>query len=185
MPKTGERTLRPFSDVLVIFAGEDGRLKLAAMYWQLIHYWEQEFKSRYTCFNTRADSLEKPHNRELLISKRCVLPAVSFFENRQTGGQTLKPRQVYEISLPGRRLMALGGIYSVWANPKDKKDKRLSCSIITVEPNPTVAEIHNRMPLIFPADQVSRWLDPGVADVGELKEMIKPFGDQIDTRQLI
>ena len=78
-----ERTLRPFNDIFVVYMDEDGLIRLRPMYWQLIHYWEKEFKSKYTCFNTRAESLGKRHNEELLRHRRCILPVVSFFENRQ------------------------------------------------------------------------------------------------------
>lgn len=33
----------------------------------------------------------------LFVSKRCILPVVSFFENKQVNGETVKPRQVYEF----------------------------------------------------------------------------------------
>lgn len=105
---------------------------------------------------------------------------MSFFENRQINGQTLKPRQVYEFTLPDRALMALGGIYSIWINPRDTNDRRLSCSIITVEPNPVVGEIHNRMPFIVPPELVSRWLDRSYKDGSGLKQMIRPHDGRLD-----
>ncbi len=170
-----ELTLRPFSDALMIFAGKDGGLKLAPVYWQLIHDWEKEFKSRYSCFNVRAESLDRPHNHNLLLRRRWVFPVGGFFENRQANGKTIKPRQVYEFSLPGRSLMTLGGIYSVWTNPANGKDRRLSGSIITVSPNKTVGEIHSRMPFIVPPDQISAWLNRDFDDLEKLKEMIRPY----------
>ena len=35
------------------------------------------------------------------------------------------------------------------------------CSVVTCEPNRWVAPIHNRMPLILPADLADRWIFPG------------------------
>ncbi len=182
VPEQGERTQRPYNEVLVIFAGKDGQLKLAPMYWQLIHYWEKEFKSKYSCFNVRAESLGKPHNEALLMRRRCVFPVAGFFESRKMNGRPVKPRQVFEFSLPGRNLMSLGGIYFAWRNPNDDTDRRLSCGIITVEPNETVAEVHNRMPLMIAVKDVGRWLDPGFQELSRLKGMIKPFGGELNSR---
>ncbi len=178
-----ELILRPFSDVLVIFAGEDGGLKLAPVCWQLVHDWEKEFKSRYSCFNVRSESLDKPHNHRLLLRRRCVFPVAGFFENRQANGKTIKPRQVYEFSLPGRSLMALGGIYSVWTNPGNGKDRRLSSAIITVKPNTAVGKIHNRMPFIVPPHRIPAWLNGDFADPDKLKEMICPYEGRLEAVQ--
>lgn len=170
-----ERTRRPFSDVLVLFQNSSGEVMLVPMYWQLIHYWEKEFKSKYTCFNVRAESLSKPHNETLLKKQRCILPAASFFENRQVGGKRLRPREAYEFAAADGSLLLLGGIYSIWTNPVDENDCRYSCSIITTKPNQLVGEIHNRMPFIVPPDQVRPWLDAKLQDIDLLKSIIKPF----------
>ncbi len=166
-----ERTLPPFDDVLVVYMDEGGALRLRPMYWQLVHDWEKEFRSKYTCFNTRAESLDKPHNEALLRRRRCLLPVVSFFENRQEEGRAVKPRQVYELSLGGRRLMGLGGICSVWTNPADENDCRYSCSIITTEPNPVVGQVHNRMPF--------KGLQVVVAKVGDSAKVRLLVGGQV------
>ena len=171
----GERVLRPFNDVFVIMVEAGGRVVLRPMYWQLIHRWEKEFKSRYTCFNVRAESLGKRHNEELLESQRCILPVSAFFENLQEGGRTLKPRQVYEFRFAGGGVIPLGGIYSVWSDPDDPADRRPSCSIITTEPNECVGRIHSRMPFIVPPAQVGAWLDPDFGDLDFLKRLIRPW----------
>ena len=75
------------------------------------------------------------------------------------------------------------GIYSIWTNPEDESDRRYSCSIITVEPNQTVGEIHNRMPFIVPSERVADWLDPGLDDAGRLRKMIVPYGGRLDCRR--
>lgn len=47
----------------VLFTDRDGLVKIRNMYWQLIYSWSEEFKSKYTTFNIRAESLGKNHNR--------------------------------------------------------------------------------------------------------------------------
>jgi putative SOS response-associated peptidase YedK len=172
LPEDGV-TYLPFRDVPVFYTDSDGVTRVREMYWQLIHYWNREFKSSYTQFNTRAESLAKRHNRELLERRRCVFPVTSFFETRKEGGRTLKPKEIHEFSMGERGVIPLGGIYSVWVNPEDGDDKRYSCSIITTEPNELVAQVHDRMPFILPPEAVAVWLDREVTDFDRLMGLIK------------
>lgn len=166
----------PYRDVWTIFADKDGNHRLTGMYWELIHHWNREFKSPYTNFNTRAESLDKPNNARLLESRRCVFPALSFFETgKSSDGKAVKPREAYEFSFKDNGLIALGGIYTAWHNPADEDDLRLSCSIITMEPNEIVGEVHPRMPFILAPDAVTAWLDPSITDTDLLKGLIRPF----------
>ncbi|MHB1324990.1 MAG: SOS response-associated peptidase [Thermoleophilia bacterium] len=174
-PINREQKATPFHDVNVIFADSDGVNKLGAMYWQLIHHWNREFRSKHTAFNTRVDSLDKRHNEPLPWHRRWILPVSSFFETRKIGGQPVKPKETYEFALQGEGLMALGGIYALWLNPADENDRHLSCSIITLEPNEIIAEVHDRMPFIIPEESIRAWLDPEVADVEEPRDLIVPF----------
>lgn len=168
-------TFLPFHDVPVFYTDHNGVTSVKPMYWQLIHYWSKDFKSKYTQFNTRADSLGKRHNRDLLERHRCIFPVSSFYETHKVGGRTVMPKESYEFTLRGLDIIPLGGIYSVWTNPEDDGDRRYSCSIITVEPNSLVAEIHNRMPFILAPGDVSTWLDRGVSDFDRLMEMVGPY----------
>ncbi len=164
----------PFRDVPVIHAA-DGGVRARPMYWQLIHPWNREFKSSYTQFNTRRESLSKRHNRELLAHRRCVIPASRFFETRRRGGGGDTGRESYAFALGESELVPLGGIYSVWVNPGDESDRRYSCSIITVPANELVAAVHDRMPFILPPAAVKQWLDPAETDFSRLLALVEPF----------
>ena len=175
---------RPYGNVWVFARDKEGELKLTTMYWQLIHYWCGEFKSDYTAFNTRLESLGKRHNIELLAHRRCVFPATSFFETRKdAAGHNVKPREAYEFMRRDRGLIPLGGIYTVWRNPADKSDYRLSCSIITLEPDEIVGEVHPRMPFILSDNAVATWLDRRETFTKPLRAMIRPYPSELLVRE--
>jgi len=185
-PISQEIRATPFRDVNVIYAGSDGVVRLVSMYWQLIHHWNREFKSRYTCFNIRVDSLDKRHNEPLLRRHRCVIPVSMFFETRKIGGRPVQPRESYGFNLKGGGLMALGGIYSIWHNPEDEEDSRYSCGIITLEPTEIIAEVHNRMPFVLDANDVRDWLDPGITEFDKLMSMIQPISsDELERSRAV
>lgn len=174
----------PFRDVDVVYAAGGGKILLAPMQWQLIHGWSRDFRSDYTNFNTRFEKLGKAHNRELLRNSRCIVPVTEFFENLQRDGSAVKPKQSYRFTLRDQQIIPLGGIYSVWTNPEDPGDQRLSCSVITIEPNDLVAEIHNRMPFIVPREGVGAWLDHRRTDFDTLIESITPYEPALMRREL-
>jgi len=173
-----EQTATPFRDVNVVFTDREGVTRIGAMYWQLIHHWNEEFKSKYTAFNTRVESLAKRYKEPLLRRRRCILPVRSFFETRKLGGEAVEPKASYEFALKSGGLMALGGIYAVWVNPAGENDRRYSCSIITLEPTGIIAEVHDRMPFVMSEDTVKTWLDPAMTDFGALIDLIQPIGSE-------
>jgi putative SOS response-associated peptidase YedK len=179
----GDGQCLPFRDVDTLYTGSDGKVVLGPMQWQLIHDWNREFQSEYTNFNTRFEKLGKAHNRDLLRQHRCIVPVAEFFENRQVDGRTVQPKESWRFTVKGQSIIPLGGIFSIWTNPEDGTDRRLSCSVITMEPNELIGEIHNRMPFIIPRDTVKRWLEREVDDFEDAMEMIKPFDAELMVRQ--
>jgi putative SOS response-associated peptidase YedK len=175
------RIHRPYNDVPTIYMDRDRNVRLTAMYWQLIHYWCERFESRYTNFNTRRESLDKKHNRELLSRHRCLVPAHGFFETRKDArGRVYKPREAYEFLAKDGGLMMLGAIYSVWRNPADREDRRPSMSIITMDPNEIVGEVHPRMPFVVPPELFLTWLDRDFTDFESVMGLIRP----LDSKEL-
>jgi len=181
-PLREERIASPFDDVNVVYTDREGIIRLGSMYWQLIHSWNREFKSGYTCFNVRKESLAKEYNEPLLRRYRCILPVRSFFETRKFGGKAVKPKEQYEFTPRNGGILALGGVYTVWVNPNDEDDRRYSCSIITLEPNEIIAEVHDRMPFIIPDRTVSTWLDPKIDHFDEIMGLIEPIDSSLLAR---
>jgi putative SOS response-associated peptidase YedK len=67
---------------------------------------------------------------------------------------------------------------SLIAEAWDAAGTRLAtCAIATCPSNELMAKIHNRMPVILPADLRDRWLDPA-ADESELRGLLVPFPSQ-------
>ncbi len=80
-----------------------------------------------------------------LHSLRCVVPCTGFYEwNKQKDG--------YRFSLGHSGLLYMAGIYAHW-------DDGARFVILTVPANPSVARVHDRMPLILPRQSVRTWLN--------------------------
>ena len=55
------------------------------------------------------------------------------------------------------------------------KDVIETCTILTTTANAILAPIHDRMPVILPAGEYDRWLDPSLKDPGSLAPLLVPF----------
>jgi putative SOS response-associated peptidase YedK len=114
--------------------------------------------------NARAESLAaKPAFRNGFAKRRCLIPADGWYEWLRTSDSGGKPlKQPFYVTPTDQRSLALAGLYEFWM-PKDAApgtELLLSATIITVPARGQLAEIHERMPLVVPAPEWTRWLDP-------------------------
>ena len=71
------------------------------------------------------------------------------------------------------RPLALAGLWSGWRDPAADRVVR-TFTIVTSGPNEQMAGLHDRMPVVVPDDAWGRWLDPELADPGELVGLFEP-----------
>jgi putative SOS response-associated peptidase YedK len=103
--------------------------------------------------NARAETLgAQPAWREALAERRCLVPADGFYEWHGEGDA----RQPWYITCGDGRPFAFAGLWQ----PPFGPDGRATCTIVTTDPLPPVAAIHDRMPLLVARAQHPLWLDP-------------------------
>lgn len=160
--------IAPTQQVLAVVGGDDRRAGL--MRWGLIPHWAKERKSGRPLINARAETVaERPAFRAAFRRRRCLVLADGFYEWQQTGGGKRPMRIVLESGEP----FAFAGLWSVWTDPEGRRIP--SCAIITTEANELVRPIHERMPVILPADAEAFWLDAEVDDPGALGSLLTPY----------
>ena len=104
-------------------------------------------------FNTRIETATSlPLWQDAIATRRCLVPARSFFERHRTErgispatGKAVK--QLERFDAPEDDLLFLAGI---WQDTE--------FSVITTAPNASVAPVHDRMPLVVRASEVRTWL---------------------------
>ncbi|MCL6479730.1 MAG: SOS response-associated peptidase [Peptococcaceae bacterium] len=166
---TRRYNIAPGQDILVVTGGPAGRYA-SWMRWGLIPRWAGDQKTGYKMINARAETIDqKPAFKNAFLRRRCLIPADGFYEWKKTGGR----KQPMRIVVPGKAVFAFAGIWDRWNSPDGKEIR--SCSIITTEAGQSIREIHNRMPVIFAAEEeYAAWL--GVQDTTLLKGLLKPYG---------
>lgn len=139
--------------------------------WGLIPSWAKDKKVGYKMINARAETIaDKPAFRAAFKYRRCLIPACGFFE----WSHDEKFKQPYFIKLKDTPIFAFAGLWEHWKG--DNGEVIESCTIITVDANKAVKDVHDRMPVIIRPEQYGRWLDTE-AQKKDLLPMLKPFPD--------
>lgn len=93
-------------------------------------------------FNFRSD------NRHFDQSRRCVIVLSGFYEF--TGSKS--PKTKHRFRLKGSPVMGIAGLWS------EAEDGALSFTMLTTEPGPDIAAIHDRQVCVLRPDQWADWL---------------------------
>ena len=105
-------------------------------------------------FNARSETAkEKPLFRDGMENRRCLIPAVHYFEweKRQEWDGIKKVK--HALRPEGNGVIYLCGIYRI-------EQQRAAFTILTKPADDNIAFIHDRMPLILPRGCIKAWLRP-------------------------
>ena len=158
----------PEQDVLGITGTEDGRA-LRWLRWGLVPFYAKERKRGPRSINARAETVAtKAPFRDLLVRRRCVIPADGFYEWQGEG----PARTPHFIRARDGSLLALAGLWDRWRRGDEPAVETFT--ILTCEPNELVRPIHDRMPVILGREACEAWLDPTLADPASLLSLVGP-----------
>lgn len=151
----------------------DGRRELRSFRWGLVPSWAKDPRGGSRMINARAETLaQRPAYRAAVVWRRALLPFSGFYEwSKDSQSRTKKGRPFYFHSKTGEPLV-FAGLWDVWRDAEGKK--LASCAIVTTGANATVANVHNRMPVVLPEDGWDEWLGPGPLRPRRLRELLAP-----------
>lgn len=150
----------------------DGKRAADFFLWGLIPSWAKDASMGSRMINARGETLaEKPAYRGVYKYKRCLIPADGFYEWKAQVGT--KAKTPYFIHMKDGEPFAFAGLWDEW-HAADGSPLR-TCTIITTAPNPLMASIHDRMPVILPPAAYEEWLDPAPRTPDSLQRLIASF----------
>ena len=115
-------------------------------------------KEKGSIINARRETAaQKPFFRRDLELHRCVVPSTGFYEWKKTG----EGKEKYRFTLPGAQMLYMAGIYKV-------KEGAPYFMILTAQANASMAEVHERMPLVLTGENIRLWL----TDYGAARELL-------------
>lgn len=147
------------SDLLPVFTAGEEKPALTLMRWG----YPMKNSSRQV-INARVESAEvKPLFRESLRSRRCILPTSGFFEWAHDGRNAK-----YLFRLPDDPMLYLACLYHQYEDgPR--------FVILTQTANDSVADVHQRMPVVIAQKKIPAWLN----DTDSAGRIIRQSGPQL------
>jgi putative SOS response-associated peptidase YedK len=160
----------PSTEVLAIRLKRDTKQRSFDLFrWGLIPYWSKDKRIAYRTINARAETIERtPAFRYAFQKRRCLIPADGFYEWRKTR----PPKAPFHIQLKDGLPFCFAGVWEAWQDSSTEEWIR-SCSIVTVEANDLIKQIHDRMPVILREADFSAWL--GETGEADLKRLLRPY----------
>lgn len=171
VPDLGPRyNIAPTQDVAVVRSKPEGTgNRLDMVRWGLIPPGAGQAAGSAPLINARSETvLEKPAFRAAFLARRCLVPADGFFEWRDLGG---RKQPIYFTATDGRPF-AFAGLWERYIASDGYPLE--TCTILTTEPNALVRPVHDRMPVILPADAYDPWLNSADPQ-HDLPPLLAPF----------
>lgn len=161
-PLTTGGEVRPTDIVPTIASAPSGTRKVYPMLWG--------FSAKgidRPIVNARVETApQKPLWKEAWAKHRCIVPASWYFEWEHLLSPSGKPKtgDKYMIQPRGLEVCYLAGLYQI----EEFRDLKYPVfSILTRTPSPELSRLHDRMPVILPAELIGEWIRPD-ADAGEI-----------------
>jgi putative SOS response-associated peptidase YedK len=147
----------PTDPVPIVAAAKGGRALRVAR-WGLVPAWARDARVGVRMINARAETLMSSNAfAPSFRQRRCLVPADGWYEWRP--GE--RGKQPYFMTPQDGSVLAFAGLWAVSATGM------VTCSIVTTAAVGRLAPVHDRMPLLVPADRWAGWLC-GPADPAEL-----------------
>jgi putative SOS response-associated peptidase YedK len=144
--------IAPSQTIPVVRDTDHGR-ELAWLKWGLIPSWSKDASIGTRLINARGETLgDKPAFRNAYRHRHCLVPADAFYEWKAIAGR----KQPYCIRMRDQSPFGMAGLWEHWVAPDGQVVE--SCTIVTVDANSLIAELHDRMPLILAPGDYDGWL---------------------------
>jgi putative SOS response-associated peptidase YedK len=164
--------IAPTQPIAIVRLVEKKR-QFALVRWGLLPAWVKDPKNSSLLINARGESLtDKPAFQAAMKRRRCLIPADGFYE--WTGSKSRRP---FLLRARKRGLIAFAGIWECW---RDREGAEIdTVAILTCAANATVTPLHNRMPVVLPADAFEAWLDCAGTEAEAALALLQPTPDDL------
>ncbi len=152
----------------------DGKRQFALVRWGLLPSWVKDPKDFTLVINARGESVtDKPAFSAAMKRRRCLVPADGFYEWKAIGAS----KQPYYVRAKSGTPLAFAGLWETWTGPNGEEME--TAAIVTTRANHTLADIHERMPVVVSPDAFNLWLDCANVDDKTAASLIAPAPDDL------
>lgn len=165
--------ISPLMQVPVLFF--DGQRIVRLMTWGLIPHWAKDEKIASKLINARAETLLQKLSFAGLVEKnRCIVITDGYYEWKKEGESSIP----FYIKSKDDSFLPMAGLYDLWKKPKG--NIVYTYTVITVDSNPQIGEIHHRMPAILKIENIEPWINCLKYPFSRVKHLLKPYEHELE-----
>ena len=143
----------PTQAFLVCRLDAAGRRVLSLLRWGLVPPWARDRAIGNRLINARSETVAgKPAFRAAFRRRRCLVPAIGWFEWRRTPAG----KEPTWIRLAGGRPFSFAGLWEAWGEGGSRME---SFTILTCPAGEALASVHARQPAVVAPEEYGAWLD--------------------------
>lgn len=163
----------PTTQVPVVLE-RDGARTLQTMRWGFVPFWAKQVGKGPQPINARVETIDdKRMFASAFRKRRLLLPADGFYEWQPRAGS--RKKQPWYIHDPDHQPLAFAGIWSRWTDEASGDTVESTC-ILTRDAAGRMADLHDRMPVVLPANLWATWLEATEQEAPYLHEVITHAG---------
>ncbi|HVW81378.1 MAG TPA: SOS response-associated peptidase [Mycobacteriales bacterium] len=141
--------------------------QLRTLSWGLVPSWAKDPKIGAKLINARSETVTtKSAFKAAASRRRCLVPADGYYE------WMVAEDGKHPIYLYGDGPLAFAGLYELRPLDEDRETWSWTFTILTCTATDEVGHIHDRSPVVVPADLRDAWLDPTMTDLDEVRELV-------------
>nr|WP_255480642.1 SOS response-associated peptidase [Quadrisphaera sp. RL12-1S] len=159
--------------------GTGAQRQLRTLRWGLVPSWAKDPAVGSRMINARVETVtDKPAYKRAAARRRCLVPADGYFEWERRpapdgSGKEVKVPHFLHAADGGP--LTFAGLYELWKDPAvaDGEDPWLwTVTVITTQARDEAGRIHDRSPVVLPADFQGDWLDPALTDLDLVRQVL-------------
>jgi putative SOS response-associated peptidase YedK len=154
--------------------------QLRTLRWGLVPSWAKDLRIGAKLINARSETVtEKSAFKTAASRRRCLVPADGYYEWMVT------PDGKIPMYLHGDGLLGFAGLYEIRRDIEDPDRWLWTYTILTCTTQDSLGHVHDRSPVVVPADLRTGWLDPAVTDLSTVRDLIAAMPPPVlDTYQV-
>ena len=146
--------------------------------WGFIPGWVKDPGDFPLLINARSETaIDKASFRAAMRHRRIIIPASGFYEWRRPPKETGVKSQAYWIRPKRGGLIAFGGLLESYLSAEGSELD--TAAILTTRANAAIRGIHDRMPVVIPPEEFSRWLDCKTQEPRAVADLIRPAPEEL------